>query len=686
MKFYDDDVAIVAYSAVAPGCEDEAELFQSLLEGRCLIRDLTTDEAENPLQVRFHFSKDKKTPDATYCKYGTKISLKKIAEWAERNDLNTETSTTLEIVLHELFRRLEDRHPELFDVESSECILGVSTGETDPVRIGQRRLYDRIKDELNLNEGEKKRIEQFYSTFAKHPARKNYLRKDLFSPLMCQSLRERYNLSGPSSFIDAACASSLAALMLAVRRIRDGERDLVISGGIDVSTVLLTLFAFSKLQVMSDKIMNPFDRSADGMNQGEGAAIFALMRLSRAKAKGYPVLGVIRNCDGSSDGALGGMVEPTEYGQNLAYDRAYQEVPLAPLTYLECHGTGTKLGDKTELQSTAKFFHPLPPIGSIKANVGHTIAAAGAMSLVKALKIIEHRMIPKMPNFRKIEKKYPHVIHRDNFPIPADQDVRIGISSFGFGGANYHMVLDSYNGEDFHPTQRQPRRDFKFLLNGVAEVDLNFVYELLSTSRFKIPPVALPYADPAILGGMIAVEKLMTGLGVRLSQKQKEKIGVISNSNSYLARLSDSYERIGFLELYRRLDENKQTDELLKKYMPNDLTVTEDTFMWALNNLIAGRITKDFDLKGPNFNLACEKASLGASLSHARTLLKCESGAYIILSMDEDTIPNEFRLARTKVRALLVSDLEYSLAAELPIDMEIKNIQHTPARGIHAHA
>jgi|GEM_PF-4706057 len=685
MKFYSDDIAIVAYSAVLPFCDNEEQLFDQLLKGTVMLETLDDDE-KGPLQTSHHTSSDRKAPDKSYSRKGAKFNLDLIRKWAAAQTLSLQTSSTIEVILHELFDRLEKKNPTLFQCKRTECILGMSTGEPDTIRISQRKLYAQLKERLDLSPDEKNRIEGFLEILGSQPQRSKHLPKDAYSSLLFTSLIERFDISGSCSFVDAACASSLAALLLAVRRLRDGSADLVISGGVDVGTSLLTLIAFSKLQIMTEGEMNPFDAAADGINQGEAAGVFALMRLDTARAAGYPVHGVIRNCDGSSDGALGGMVEPTEYGQTLAYERAYAGVPIQPLTYLECHGTGTGLGDQTELTSSSKFFHPLPPIGSVKANLGHTIAAAGAVSLVKALKIIEHRTIPRMPRFQKIRKGFSHQVPTENISLASDDQIRIGISSFGFGGANFHLVLDEYRGEVPERPRRGPRKAFQMVLCGASEIDLNYVNELFGSSRFKVPPLSLPYADPTVLGGILAIEKITNSFRMRLSQKQRESVGVISNSNSFLERIFDCYERICHLEILRRMDSAKAEKFLAQNPLPG-LPITEDSFMWALNNLIAGRITKDFDLKGPNFNVACEHASLGLTLSYARSLLRSQPGAYFILKADEELSLDSFTLRRPLMKALFVSELDFAFEANLPILSKFEEIEHfrpSPLEAAHA--
>lgn len=191
------------------------------------------------------------------------------------------------------------------------------------------------------------------------------------------------------------------------------------------------------------------------------------------------------------------------------------------------------------------------------------------------------------------------------------------------------MVVDEYKGEEVLTYPKRKRsQEFKFLINGRAEIDLNYVYELFSTSRLKIPPVSLPYFDPAIIGGILAIEKLYNQKNLRLDQHLREQVGVISASNYFLQRFVECHQKTCWLEAWRRLDPETQTEqewikESLEKYLP----ISEDTFPGALNNLIAGKATKDFDFKGVNFNVAAEKLSLPVAIDYAKSLLQYSSGA-----------------------------------------------------------
>lgn len=674
MRFYQNDIAVVSYAGVFPQCENEDIFYQKLLQGFCAIEDLTKEGA-SPIEFKLHYSEDRNQPDKSYCKMGAQLPLRYFREWADKNALDQGESTAFEIAMHELFGRLEAKTPGLFQQPRTECVISMATGDPYSVRVRSRLIVDDLIDRLPLTADERVALKSEFEIIKDHPTRTSPKLKDVYGSLSYESIRRRFGIGGPCSFVDAACASSLAAMAVAVRRLQADECDLVISGGIDFGLGVLTLLAFSGVQVLSSGVMNPFDATTDGMNQGEAAALFALMRLSDAKAKGLKIYGVIRNCDGSSDGINGGLVEPTERGQVLAYERAYKDVPLEPLSYLECHGTGTKIGDRTELASSAKFFHPLPLIGSVKANVGHTIGAAGSVSLTKALKIIENKTIPRMPHFKNPIPGFSHPINTQNVELPHDKNVRIGVSSFGFGGANYHLVIDEYKNEELlTPTTSQA--EFKFLLNGTATIDLEFVEELLAASRIKVPPVSLPHYDPAVLGGTLVTEKLFRELNLNLSPQLREQIGVISTSNNFLDRFVSCHDKAANLEVRERLDQTKLKNgeypfmtERMKEFLP----ITEDTFPGALNNLIAGKVTKDFDLKGINFNISAEKTSLGIAMMYAKAFLMKTSGAFILLNFNE--VLYQGQLKRTSAEAWLVSDQEFTLKADLPVLNEISAIR-----------
>ncbi len=254
--------------------------------------------------------------------------------------------------------------------------------------------------------------------------------------------------------IDAACASSLYAMKLACDRLHDREADLIVAGGINHSDDLFLHAGFTALGALSPSGRSrPFHKEADGLIPAHGAAFVALKRLSDAVIAGDRILGVIRGIGCSNDGRGAGLLTPSREGQVRAMRQAYEFAGIAPaqVSYVECHATGTAVGDSTELRSMSDVFPDAGiGIGSLKSNLGHLITASGAAGFVKLLEAIRHGVMPptigceepsetlRNSGFRLLHKPEPW----------KSEGPRLGaISAFGFGGNNAHVIVEEYVGQ-----------------------------------------------------------------------------------------------------------------------------------------------------------------------------------------------------------------------------------------------
>ncbi|WP_217145719.1 type I polyketide synthase [Streptomyces sp. AC627_RSS907] len=253
--------------------------------------------------------------------------------------------------------------------------------------------------------------------------------------------------------LDAACASSLYAIKLACDRLHDDTADMMLAGAVNRVDNLFLHVGFCGLSAVSRSGRSrPFHRDADGLLHGEGAGFVALMRLPDALAAGAPVLGVIRGIGLSNDGRGRGLLSPAQEGQERAMRLAYSAAGIAPETVslVECHATGTPLGDAVEARSTARTFaasHDVP-IGSVKSNIGHLLACAGVSGLLKVLGAMRAGIRPAtLGADRPLADLEGTPLRVLSEPEPWPGTRRAAVSAFGFGGTNAHLIVDAWEGD-----------------------------------------------------------------------------------------------------------------------------------------------------------------------------------------------------------------------------------------------
>lgn len=271
------------------------------------------------------------------------------------------------------------------------------------------------------------------------------------------SIAHQWGLGGPAFSIDAACASALVAVTDAVTYLRAGLCDSAVAGGAYLNLTPLNLVCFSRIGAISKQgRCRPFDAAADGFLQGDGSGIIVLKRLETALEDGDRIHSVIRGVGINNDGNLSpGPMAPSPKGQLLAIRNAHADSKVDPATieFVECHGTATPVGDPVEVASLAKSLEggATPDnvwISSVKANVGHTMSAAGIAGLIKAVLVMKHGVIPPQAAFESVHPKLQ--LEGTPFSIATSaqewkrgaEPRRSGVSSFGFGGTNCHVVLE----------------------------------------------------------------------------------------------------------------------------------------------------------------------------------------------------------------------------------------------------
>jgi acyl transferase domain-containing protein len=270
-------------------------------------------------------------------------------------------------------------------------------------------------------------------------------------------IARRFDLRGPLLAVESACASTLAALHAAVQALRDGTCDTALVGGVWADMQPEFYVGCCRFNALSATGSTPFDARANGFVPGEGAGLLVLRRLSAAERDGQRIHAVVRAVAASSDGKGKSVFAPSLEGESLAMRRALEDggVDPAHVDYVECHGTGTALGDRTEIEACLRAYGRGRPralrVGSVKSNIGHLLGAAGAPSLIKSVLAVREGLIPRSLG---VEQPNPAiefgagpvevVTTAHAWEAPPGEPRRAGVSGFGLGGTNVHAIVEQY--------------------------------------------------------------------------------------------------------------------------------------------------------------------------------------------------------------------------------------------------
>jgi 3-oxoacyl-(acyl-carrier-protein) synthase/NAD(P)-dependent dehydrogenase (short-subunit alcohol dehydrogenase family) len=345
-------------------------------------------------------------------------------------------------------------------------ILGVSgTGQTSFPLAARLDLphWKQILENSGLPKDVADRILQRFENL--HPQWREESFSGFLGNVVAGRIANRFDLGGTNYTVDAASASSLAAIRSAVLELNDGACDAVLAGGATVENSLFSFVCFSEIQALSKTGKSaPYDMAADGLLLGDGVGMVLLKRLEDAIRDEDTVYAVIQAVGSASDGRTHGVYSPAVEGQSQAYLRAYEKASFGPETVglIEGHGTGTVLGDQIELKSLNAVFAKARPrsiaLGSLKAQIGHSRAASGSASIIKAALALHHKVLPPVLHFADPhpELRTPECpFYLNDQPrawIRSDKAPRrAAVNGFGFGGTNFHVVLEEFSPDHQHP-------------------------------------------------------------------------------------------------------------------------------------------------------------------------------------------------------------------------------------------
>ncbi len=466
MKTVHPAIAIVGMACLYPDARTPGELWENVLAQRRAFRRLPAER----LRAEDYFSPDRNAPDCTYSVEAAVI------EGFEFNRVAFQVAgSTFRSADHAHWLALDVAAKALADAgfaegrnlprETTGVLLGNSlTGEfsrANAMRLRWpyvRRVVEAALTKENWPPDQRRRFLSGLEVEYKLPfpsVGEETLAGGL-SNTIAGRISNHFDLKGGSYTVDGACASSLLAVANACSALVSGDLDVALAGGVDLSLDPFELTGFARLGALAPDEMRVFDQRSAGFWPGEGCGFVTLMRHEDALARGHRVYAVVRGWGISSDGS-GGITRPGAVGQLAALRRAYRRAGFGfdTVMYCEGHGTGTAVGDATELEvltrarGEANHDAPSAAIGSIKANIGHTKAASGLAGLIKATMAVHTQVLPpttgcEQPHSLLTGPKPALRVLRETEVWPEDAPLRASVSGMGFGGINAHIVLESF--------------------------------------------------------------------------------------------------------------------------------------------------------------------------------------------------------------------------------------------------
>lgn len=444
------DIAIVGMACVYPGAKNLDEFWTNIITAK----DSVTEVPDSRWDKEFYYDPESKDGEKTSSKWGgfiPSISFDPVSFGIPPQSISS--IDPIQLLSLQITKDALDNagySDQDFDRENTSVIFGVDGGGSS---LNSKYLFRAMLPQV----------------FGEIPAEIDEvlpkLTEDSFPGVLRNvitgRIANRLNLEGRNFTIDAACASSLAAIEAACQELVLHKSNMVLAGGADINNDIQDYLMFSSTRALSKTgKCKTFDSKADGISLGEGVAVVVLKRLEDAEKDGNKIYSIIKGVGASSDGKSLGLTAPRKEGQIKAFERAYYQAGIVPseIGLLEAHGTGTVVGDKTELSAMTDLMIKSGALknkiqlGSVKTQIGHTKCASGMAGLIKMALSVHHGVKSPTNNITKPNKFYnpdtsPFVFNSQTTPWLNSQRYA-GVSAFGFGGTNFHTVVENYKNEE----------------------------------------------------------------------------------------------------------------------------------------------------------------------------------------------------------------------------------------------
>ena len=466
----DRAVAIVGVSAIMPDAPDADTFWRNITGGRYSISEVPPERWDPAL----YYDPNPAVPDKSYSKIGGWVREFEWNPLAWRLPVPPRVSDAMDdgqkwaVSLARSALRDYGWPERPLDGERTAVVIGTAIGGEKHYQTSLRIYFPEFARELEASasfaalpkEVRAAVLDEAHTGLrARIPAITEDTMPGELPNIIAGRIANVFDLRGPSYTTDAACASGLAAMASSVEGLITHQYDAVVTGGIDRNMGANSYVKFCKIGALSATGTRPYAGGADGFVMGEGGTVFVLKRLADAERDGDRIYAVLLGIAGASDGRGKGITAPNPVGQRLAVSRAWRLAGVAPSTcsLVEGHGTSTAVGDVVEVEALASVFGAdgtAPesiPLGSVKSNIGHLKGAAGTAGLFKAAMSLHHKVLPatlhaEQPNPNIDFARSPFRLNTETreWDVPAAGIRRAGVSAFGFGGTNFHAVLEEY--------------------------------------------------------------------------------------------------------------------------------------------------------------------------------------------------------------------------------------------------
>ncbi|MEH2158539.1 beta-ketoacyl synthase N-terminal-like domain-containing protein [Nostoc sp.] len=506
-------IAIVGMASLLPKARNLREYWQNIVNKI----DCITDVPSTHWSVEDYYDPNPRTTeDKTYCKRGgflPEVDFNPMEFGIPPSILEvTDVSQLLSLVVAK--EAMEDAgygEKRDFNRETVGVILGVAMAKQLGMPLSARLEYpiwEKVLKSSGLSdEDTQKIVDKIKSAYVKWD--ENAF-PGMLANVVAGRIANRLDFGGMNCVVDAACASSFGALKMAISELVEHRSDMMLTGGVDTDNTIMAYISFSKTPAVSpSENVKPFDAKSDGMMLGEGIGMIVLKRLEDAERDNDKIYAVIKGIGTSSDGRYKSIYAPRKEGQVKALERAYEDAGFSAATVglMEAHGTGTMAGDPTEFGSLKDFFDVHDDkkqhiaLGSVKSQIGHTKAAAGAASLIKTALALHHKVLPPTINITEPNPKlniknssfYLNTETRPWIRPEGEAPRRAGVSSFGFGGTNYHVVLEEYEADQNHAYRLHSDASEVLLFAPTVEQLLSKSEEILG--KLRSPEAKTHYAQ-----------------------------------------------------------------------------------------------------------------------------------------------------------------------------------------------